>query len=367
MSFRRFVYHLTHWESWPYSIQLVPLIPVWCWYCLRSRSWWFFTTANPSLTFGGFQGEGKREMYDQLPPGTYPKSLYLSPLLSVAEAEQQLTAHQFTYPIAVKPNIGMASILFRRIDSPEAFRQYHRAMPVDYLVQTFIDYPLEVTVFYYRFPEAATGTITGFVRRQFLEVIGDGRATLWALLQSYERGDFRLEEIRANHANQLDYVVPDGEHYCLNYALNLTRGIDLVSLAHEKDDRLLRVFDQLSHYTGHFYYGRYDVKCQSVDDLKRNQNFTILEFNGAGAAPHHIYNSGHSLFRAYQIILHHWRVLYQISAENYRRGQPRWTFRQGWEFLKASEQHFQKLRQVETELAATLKPHEAVGEDVPRF
>ena len=172
---------------------------------------------------------------------------------------------------------------------------------------------------------------------------------------------------RSGNANQLNYVVPNGEHYCLNYALNLTRGIDSVSLAHEKDARLLRVFDQLSQYTGHFYYGRYDVKCQSVDDLKRNQNFTILEFNGAGAAPHHIYNSGHSLFRAYRIILHHWRVLYQISAENYRRGRPRRTFRQGWEFLKASERHFQKLRQVETQLAATLQPHEAVGEGVPRL
>ncbi|MBC8151472.1 MAG: hypothetical protein H7Z72_01035 [Bacteroidetes bacterium] len=350
MSIRKWWYYLTHWETWDYRVKLVPLIPIWCWHCLRSRSWWFFTAANPSLTFGGFQGEGKREMYEQLPPGTYPRSLYITPSLPVEEAEEQVTIHKYTYPFAVKPDVGMMGLLFRRIDSIDAFRQYHRAVPVDYVVQEFINYPIEVSVFYYRFPGESTGTITGFVRKEFLEVVGDGQSTLWTLMRRYERVDFRLDEMRAKHADQLDYVVPDGETYCLNYALNLTRGGRLVSLAHEKDAQLLRVFDELSHYTKHFYFGRYDIKCRSIAELKQGKEFTIIEFNGAGAAPHHVYGNGNSLRQAYRIVLHHWDVLYRISRDNRRRGEPRWTFRRGWQFLKESELHIQKLRRLERQL-----------------
>lgn len=347
MSLRKSFYRITHWETWDYRVKLIPLLPVWFWHCLRSGSWWFFTTANPTLTFGGFQGEGKQEMYDQLPPGSYPKTLYVTPAQAWPNVAQSVINRGFTYPLAVKPDVGMMGLLFRKIDTPDELRQYHATIPVDYLIQEFVRYPIEVSVFYYRFPNEPRGTITGFVRKEFLEVIGDGQSTLWELMRRYERVDFRLDEMRAKHAHRLDYVVPAGETYCLNYALNLTRGGKLVSLAHEKDNQLLRVFDELSHYAGHFYFGRYDIKCQSVADLKQGKNFSILEFNGAGAAPHHVYGNGHSLWQAYRIILHHWRVLYQISAQNRQLGHPGWSFGRGWAFLKNSEQHVQRLRRLD--------------------
>ena len=103
---------------------------------------------------------------------------------------------------------------------------------------------------------------------------------------------------------------PPGEIYILSYALNLSRGGKLVSLAHEKDDRLLKVFDELSHYTKYFYYGRYDIKCSSIEDLKEGKNFSILEYNGSGAEPHHAYGNGNTLWQAHKIFLHHWKILY---------------------------------------------------------
>jgi hypothetical protein len=109
--------------------------------------------------------------------------------------------------------------------------------------------------------------------------------------------------------------------YCLSNALNLSRGGKLISLAHEKDERLLKVFDDLSHYTNHFYYGRYDIKCASVEDLKEGKNFYILEYNGCGAEPHHIYGDGNTLLQAYAILLQHWKVLYRISKYNHTHGR----------------------------------------------
>ncbi len=360
MTFRQSIYRLTHWETWDYRIKLVPLLPIWFWHGLRAGSLWFFTPANPTLTFGGFEGEGKQEMYAQLPPGSYPKSIYIVTNEPITSVERRLHATFGGYPVAVKPNVGMMGLLFRVIHAPADLRQYHEQVGVDYIIQSLITHPIEVSVFYYRLPGSERGTITGFVRKDELAVVGNGQSTLLALMQEYPPVRYRLHEMRAKHANRLHTVLPAGEVYRLSHALNQTRGGQLVSLAHEKDGQLLAVFDGLSHYTGQFYFGRYDIKCASVADLKAGRNFSILEFNGAGAAPHHVYGNGHSLWQAYGIVLHHWAMLARIARENHRRGVPYWGFRQGWNQLKNAQLHLVHLKKVDAELL--VEPDEKVVE-----
>jgi hypothetical protein len=322
-------------------------MPVWLWYCLRARSFWFFTPSNPSLTFGGFEGESKKEMFDQLPPGSYPKSIYISHALPFQEIERLVSLNDFNYPLAVKPDVGMMGFMFRKIDTADKLRFYHEKMPVDYIIQDLIRYPLEVSVFYYRFPNEKKGTITGFLKKEYLGVTGNGRSTLWELILNCPRVRFRLEEMRSKHESRLNDIVDQGEIYYLSNALNLSRGGKLISLAHEKDENLLKVFDELSHYTKHFYYGRYDIKCASIEDLKKGENFYILEYNGCGAEPHHIYGDGNTLFQAYKILLHHWKMLYSISSYNHNRGIHYWKFRRGWKFLKGAKKHFKMLKQLD--------------------
>jgi hypothetical protein len=222
-------------------------------------------------------------------------------------------------------------------------------MPFDYFIQELVTFPLEVSIFYYRFPGQQKGTITGFLKKEFLEVTGDGRSTLGDLILNYPPVRFRQDEIASKHADRLGNVIQQGEKYCLSYALNLSRGGRMVSLAGQKDERLLRVFDNLSHYTRHFYYGRYDIKCASVEDLKEGRNFSILEYNGCGAEPHHIYGDGNSLLKAYAIVIQHWSVLYHISRQNNQNGFSYWSFHRGWKFLKNARRHFRMLRQLDSE------------------
>ncbi len=221
-------------------------------------------------------------------------------------------------------------------------------MPVEYIVQEHINFPLEVSVFYYRFPNEQKGIITGFLKKEFLEVTGDGSSSLLELMVNYPRVSFRLEEMKAKHIRRLHEIIPAGEMYCLSPALNLSRGGKLVSLAKEKDEQLLKVFDELSNYTKTFYYGRYDIKCSSVDDLKKAKNFTILEFNGSGAEPHHIYGNGNNIWQAYLIVLHHWSVLYKISKYNRKRGLGRWKYGEGLKFLRNAKKHFKMLKQLDS-------------------
>jgi hypothetical protein len=206
-----------------------------------------------------------------------------------------------------------------------------------------------MSVFYYRFPNQKKGVITGFIQKELMEVIGDGNSTLIELIQEHPKAKYRLEEMRIKHADNLKVILPKGEKYFLTYAANLNRGARFVNLKHEIDEDLHRVFDELSLKTN-FYYGRYDIKCKSIEDLKQGKNYVILEFNGSGAEPNHVYNTGYSLIQAYKEILMHWKVLFEISRYNHRNGTPYWSFSKGWKFLQQSKKHFQILEEWDTKI-----------------
>jgi hypothetical protein len=354
------IHRVTHWENWHWFIKYIPILPVWLWLCWRARSLWFFTASNPTLTFGGFDGETKKEMYDQLPRESYPKTFYIKHGAPISELEKIMT-NELSFPVAVKPDAGRMGLMFRKIASFGELYDYHRLMTVDYILQEFVDYPLEVSVFYHRFPGAAKGKITGFVKKECLSVTGDGKSTLLQLIESYSRVRFRRDEMKIKHAKNLDTIIPDGEAYILSHALNLSRGGQLISLEHEKDDRLLSVFDKLSHHAYYFYFGRYDIKCASVEDLKNGENFKILEFNGGGAEPHHVYGNDNTLLQAWKILIHHWYVMFVISRKNNKNGFHYWSFKKGYAHFKKAGEYFKTLKKLDLTMSTkTKKPRQVL-------
>ena len=348
------IYRATHWETWHWLVKYIPMVPFWIFHCIKARSPWFFTAANPTLTFGGYEGESKMEMYNLLPANTFPKSFLITPGKSNLEMELLFKSTSLSFPLAVKPNVGRMGLMFRKLNSIDELLSYHQQMKVDYILQEFIDLPLEVSVFYYRFPAHEKGTITGFVKKERMSVTGDGISTLHDLMLNYQRVQFRLNEMTVKHAPMLTTVIPQGEKYILSDALNLSRGGRLISLEKEKDELLLALFDRLSH-TGRFFFGRYDIKCSSIDDLKKGKNFSILEFNGSGAEPHHVYGNGNSFFKAIQVLLSHWNILYKISVENNKRGAKYWSFGSGLRHLQNAEKHIQALKQLEFSTAVAIQ------------
>jgi hypothetical protein len=338
---------LTNWELWPFKVLYFPLSFVWLWYMLKSRAVWFFTPSNPTISFGGFEGEGKKEIYDQLPAHLIPLTIYIEPSMSLEQIELLLQDAQIKYPFVVKPDIGMKGILFRKIDNAEQLKAYHQQIPVMYLIQEMIDLPLEVSVFYYRYPNSEKGRITGFFAKELLHIIGNGSDSIHALIKNHPRACYREEEMRRRHGHLFEHVLQNGEKYYLSYAGNHNRGARFINLKHEIDAALHKVFDELNKQVPHFYYGRYDIKAGSVEDLKAGRNFSILEYNGSGAEPNHIYDAGMSLLEAYREILNHWKILYEISKYNHQNGFPYWSFKQGLDFIRQSNAHFKKLEPFE--------------------
>jgi hypothetical protein len=340
-------FKMTHWEQWHYNVKYAFLSPVWLWYSLRARSFYFFAPANPGLTFGGFEGGTKKEIYDQLPKECYPNSIYIQANAQPDNILKVMAKNNLSFPVAVKPNIGMMGLMFRKIDDHAQLLTYHETITVEYIIQELIEYPIEVSVFYYRMPGSKKGVITGFVRKEALEVTGDGKSTLEVLMEQLRsRPGFTYDEWKNKHKTRLNDVIPEGEIFKLSWVSNLSRGARLISLQNEKDHKLLQIFDNLSH-SSTLYYGRYDIKCTSIDDLTEGRNFSIIEFNGTGAEPHHVYGNNYNFYNAAKIIIHHWNVLFLIARDNNRQGVKYPTLKEGLMFTKRANRHFKHLRELD--------------------
>jgi hypothetical protein len=325
---------IKNWEAWPFWLIYAPVTPMWVWYMIKSGAVWFFTPSNPKLTFGGMEGEPKKEMYDLLPLHLYPTTFNVMPLETIGSISQRLAENKIDFPFIVKPEVGGQGILFRKIDTIDELTHYHSLVPVEYIVQRMVEYPMEVSVFHIRYPGQQTGLVTGFLHKIPLQVIGDGVHTLHELILHHPKGAKRTGELHSKHKENWDKVIAKGERYILSYAANHNRGAHFVDLRNEIDETLVELCDKISIEVDDFFYGRYDIMCSNVEDLKKGKNFSILEYNGCGAEPTHFYETGYTLKAAHKEILRHWKALYEISRINSNKGLKPWSFSRGVKFRK---------------------------------
>lgn len=345
--FKKIIDKITNWEAWSFELIYMPLSFIWLWYTIKSGAVWFFTSSNPKLTFGGMEGEPKKEMYDLLPEDFFPSTFYVVPNEAFFDVQTKLVEYKINFPLIVKPAVGGQGILLRMIENEPALKRYHDLMPWEYIVQSLVYYPMEVSVFYIRHPKEKTGQVTGFLHKVPLQVTGDGVQTLEMLIAQHPKGGKRIKELFNKHGARWNDVLATGEKYMLSYAANHNRGAQFIDLKEKIDQQLVAVFDTISLKIDDFFYGRYDIMCTSAEDLKAGKNFTILEYNGCGAEPNHFYDTGYTLIGAYKEILKHWKALYEISKYNKDRGVKPWSFTKGTQFLKSSRMHIRDMKTVD--------------------
>lgn len=344
---KQLINKILNWEQWPFKVLYAPISPVWLWYIIRSWSVWFFTPSNPKLTFGGMEGEPKKEMYDLLPKELYPTTINIKPGEDFLLVKNNLSQNNILFPLIVKPEVGGQGILFRKLDTTDELKNYHDKVPVEYIIQQMVHYPMEVSVFYYRYPDDTTGTITGFLHKIPLQVTGDGIHTIEQLILKHPKAHKRVGELYSLHSENFNKIIPAGEKYMLSYAANHNRGAHFINLKNEIDEKLVGLIDKISISINDFFYGRYDIMCTSIEDLKEGKNYSILEYNGCGAEPNHFYDTGYTLAGAYKEILKHWKVLYKISSYNNRHGIKYWPLLKGIKFLRETKKHYSIIRQAD--------------------
>jgi hypothetical protein len=314
-----FFIRLSHWEYWPFHVVYAALYPYWIFLCLKARSFFFFSLSNPSMRNGGFLMDSKKQIYDLIPKRYYPRTLYFKAGTPFNYIKYRLELEEYLFPLIGKPDIGMRGLGVQKLNSWKEVEQYIIASKVDFLVQEFIPYEKEAGIFYYRLPGKKKGNISGIVLKEFLTVEGDGRSTIYELLLKDSRYILQLNELLKTSKKQLQTILPKAQKKILVPYGNHSRGAKFIDASHINNDQLTAVIDNVCKQVNGFYYGRLDIRFSSWKELKQGKKFCVIELNGAGSEPTHIYDPSHSLFFAWKEIIRHWKILYQISIINKRR------------------------------------------------
>ncbi len=339
LSHRRFFIRLFNWEYWSFHTIYAWIYPIWLFLCLRARSFFFFSASNPTIENGGFMLESKTKIYDIMPQEYYPKTLLVEP----EEAEQgildKINAAGITYPLIVKPDIGGRGRGVRKIYSKEELLAYIKQFPFDMLVQEFVPYEEEVGIFYYRYPDQEKGHISGVVGKHFAKVKGDGRSTIEQLLKKEKRYIMHFQTIKKTIGDALQEVLPAGvERVVMPYG-NHARGALFIDYSDLVDERLENIIDEVCKKIPGFYFGRLDIRYNTLEKLKEGKEFSIIELNGAGSEPTHMYDPKHSLFDAWGFVIRHWVILWKISRVNHAKGVPYMSTKEGIQMFRETRKY----------------------------
>jgi len=312
------LYKLSHWEFWSFNAIYLPIVWYYIWLSAKARSFFFFNAANPYIKHGGFMMESKWEIHEQLPIEYTPITFLVETTLP--EDELLFQALRIGFPLIAKPDIGGRGRGVAILQNEEMLRAYHQQCPVNYLLQALIPYENEVGIFYVRCPKTDAGIITGIVEKQMLTVTGDGESTIAMLLNKTLRMQVYSNAILKSLGEESSTVLAKGEKQVLVPIGNHARGATFIDISNRCSSSLIQAIDVVARKIPEFHYGRIDIRYKNWEDLCAGKNFMLVEVNGAGSEPTHMYDPSNSLWEAWRQIIAHWKWLYAISKVNKQRG-----------------------------------------------
>ena len=323
-----FLYKLRNWEFWPFGILQGPVFFYWIWLSLKARSLFFFSASNPGILAGGMMGESKWDVLQKLPQELIPRTVLVKLPVDKSKVLDVIRENNFAFPLIFKPDLGERGWMVRKIDTHDDVESYLKEIRLDFIIQEYVDLPLEFGVAYYRLPGAERGVVNSITAKEFLSVTGDGIHTLGELINQKPRARLHQQTLKHLFDREWNNILPVGHGKQLVPIGNHARGTMFINACHLITPQLNSSFDKISKQIDGFNFGRFDVRCATTDDLERG-NVKIVELNGCGAEPAHIYDPGYSFWKAMGDLFAHVKLLYQISVANHKRGVPYLSFREG--------------------------------------
>ncbi|MCB0518096.1 MAG: hypothetical protein H6577_15650 [Lewinellaceae bacterium] len=329
-----FYIKLTNWEYWPFYISNIPLVLTWAFFALRARKAFFFSAVNPAIETGGMWGESKFNILRRIPSSHVPVTVFVEKGTDFQQILDKMESAELRYPFIAKPNVGERGLLVSKIKNEEELSAYAAANQMDFLLQEFVDCPVELAVMHHRFPGEARGKVTSICIKETLKVTGDGIRPVRALMLENDRARLQLSRFEATAKPLLDKVPANGHTLELEPIGNHCRGTKFLNGNHFIDEKLTAEFDKVAAQMDGIHYGRFDLKCTSVEDLRAGKGFMVMEYNGIGAEPAHIYDPAYPIHQKFLEIFRHWRIIFRIYKIQRRKGETGMSIAEAVERLK---------------------------------
>lgn len=317
-------------EFWPPWLFYAPVAVWYTLLALRYRSITLPSLANPSIYSGGICRESKAQILGLIPPEQQHRvarwALYQIPDLPAGER----ATHALTFaernglhlPFVVKPDQGQRGDGVCLVRTPEDLQRYLAGFPreVPLVLQALADLPHEAGVLYYRPPGSKRGRIFSITLKELPAVVGDGARTLRELILADPRAALVAPLYFRRHRRNLDRVLPAGRRIQLVFTGNHCQGAIFRDGTHLRTAAMTRAFAEVADSMDGFYFGRFDVKYRSMEDLRNGEGFLILEVNGATAEATHIWDANATLMSAYGTLFRQFSILFAIGDSIRRRG-----------------------------------------------
>lgn len=333
MAIQKLIKKLISWEHWSSAFFYIPNIPYAIYLALKTRNLTFFSIVNPAFYNSGNGLESKFKTIQLVPEKYRPKSILVYPKANIKTVLEELEAKKIIFPVIAKPDIGFRGLLVEKINTADCLNKYLKNYPIKIIIQEFLDYKYECGIFYHRKPNLKKGHISSFTIKRFPVVLGNGKSTLKELINTDERAKLYNSIFEKIHKDNINIVPKKDEEVRLTFIGNHSKGTQFVNGNNLITDKLKKTFDNLSLSINGWYYGRVDIKYNTMEELESGKNFKIIEINGIIAEPTHIYDCDkNSFFKALKTIRKHWKYLYQIAYINHN--ELKIPFKSSVDFIK---------------------------------
>ncbi|WP_241686788.1 carboxylate--amine ligase [Leptospira stimsonii] len=313
-------------EFWPAWIFYIPLVPYIVY--LTIRHWGFGTicAANPGIDLGGLVGESKNDILKNISSDhilKFHKIIRIDSETDLKNLENLTFINKFEYPYILKPDAGQRGSGVKLIKQENEAVRYLLETNIDLVVQEYHPGPKEAGVFYYRFPNEKRGHIFSVTRKTFPIIEGDGNSSLKELISKHPRFRFQSGIFQQRHEKQWNRILSKGERMRLAEAGNHCQGTLFSDGSDLITEALIEKIDQISQTFAGFYFGRYDIRYRSDEELKLGKEFGIVELNGVTSESTNLYDPEFSIVQMYSILFQQWKLLFQIGSENKKLGVPK--------------------------------------------
>lgn len=288
---------------------------------LKLNTPFFFSAANPSMNMGGLVSS-KMAILNQIPSKNIPKTILIQ---KSSHGNQQyllkiLKQNNLVFPLFAKPDIGERGWNARKINTISELIAYLKSTKQDTVIQEYINKKHEYNVHYYRFPNEKNGQITSLSEKIFLSVTGNGQNTLIDLIKKdVEILKFvNTEMYKEEFPKRANMIIPKGELVQISSTGSRGYGVIYKDLRHLINPILIKTYDNLSKDINGFYYGRYDIKAESFNDLETGKNIEIIELNGVFGCPNHAWSPMFTSAERKKTLIEHWDIVCKISIQNHQ-------------------------------------------------
>ncbi len=290
------------------------------WLMIRHRSAALFTAANPGIATGGTTGESKSAILEKLGrvEGAIAEFVVVrvdqDAAARIRTVRQWIDRSRMQFPLVLKPDVGERGRAVAVARGHDDLARYLLRARETTIVQGFVD-GVEFGIFYRRMPGEPRGHIVSIAETHHPMVVGDGRATLGALLRegpwiatrAAARGLFAVDRLCA--------VPAAGERVPLFEIGFYSHDATFVDRCDLCTPMLEQAIEALSRAHPGFFFGRFDVCAASVAALQRGR-FRVIELNGVLAEPTHIYDPAMGIAAAFRVLRRQWRDAFAIGAAN---------------------------------------------------